>query len=90
MKNWLKIKHEGFFTSKIQVSKYMDWKNGETVDRIKHSWFALKKTELQNKQRILQDKYQEMFCLEEKSFSVFHGLKCLDRPVRDIENKDNK
>lgn len=43
MKNWLKIKHEGFFTSKIQVSKYMDWKNGETVDRIKHSWFALKK-----------------------------------------------
>lgn len=78
------------FTFKIQVSKYMDCKKAKTVDIIKHSGFALKKTELQNKQRILQDKYQEMFCLEEKSFSVFHGLKCLDRPVRDIENTDNK
>lgn len=80
---------KAFFTFKIQVSKYMDCKKAKTVDIIKHSGFALK-TELQNKQRILQDKYQEMFCLEEKSFSVFHGLKCLDRPVRDIENTDNK
>lgn len=67
----------------------MDCKKAKTVDIIKHSGFALK-NRVQNKQRILQDKYQEMFCLEEKSFSVFHGLKCLDRPVRDIENTDNK
>lgn len=73
------------FTFKIQVSKYMDCKKAKTVDIIKHSGFALK-----NRVTKQAKNYQEMFCLEEKSFSVFHGLKCLDRPVRDIENTDNK